>query len=191
MSTMDYNRQRTYYTGNTQSYAANPYSYTGVQRNYTGYTGYGTRNQSGKRYESYTYGTAAAEVDRLLEEESTGMIKEKSKERVSRRAGINLPLLLTMLGAACISFYLLANYVGTQSDVTKSIRAVNSLEAEYNTLKEQNDADYDRIVTSVDMNEIKRIATQELGMHYAADGQVIGYTYTAEDYVRQYSDIAE
>ena len=49
--------------------------------------------------------------------------------------------------------------------------------------------EYNRIVNSVDLDEVKRIAQEELGMHYATEGQIIKYTDAIGDYVKQYSDI--
>ena len=47
------------------------------------------------------------------------------------------------------------------------------------------------IMSSIDLEEIKRIAVSELGMKYAKEGQVIQYTGEGNDYVRQYSDIPD
>ena len=57
-------------------------------------------------------------------------------------------------------------------------------------MKKNNDADLAAINNSIDYEEIRRIAIEELGMHYASDGQIVSYTedYT-NDYVRVYSVI--
>ena len=46
-------------------------------------------------------------------------------------------------------------------------------------------------MSSVDLEEIKRIAISELGMKYAKEGQVITYSGEGSDYVRQYDDIPD
>ena len=48
-----------------------------------------------------------------------------------------------------------------------------------------NDEEYNRIVNSIDLEEIKRIAMGELGMVYAQEGQVITYENKGYDYMRQ------
>ena len=50
---------------------------------------------------------------------------------------------------------------------------------------------YTKIMSNVDLDEIKRIAIGELGMKYAKEGQVITYSGEGSDYVRQYGDIPE
>ena len=48
-----------------------------------------------------------------------------------------------------------------------------------------------RINTSIDLDNIYKIATEELGMVYANKGQVRMYNKTESEYVRQYEDIPE
>ena len=58
-------------------------------------------------------------------------------------------------------------------------------------MKLENDETYTKIMSSVDLEEIKRIAINELGMKYAKEGQVITYSGEGSDYVRQYDDIPD
>jgi hypothetical protein len=75
--------------------------------------------------------------------------------------------------------------------MTNHIDTISSLESELNDKRLANDETYNKIMSSVDLEEIKRIAVNELGMKYAKEGQVIEYTGEGNDYVRQYSDIPE
>ena len=54
-----------------------------------------------------------------------------------------------------------------------------------------NDALETRINTSIDLDNIYKIATEELGMVYANKDQVRMYNKTESEYVRQYEDIPE
>jgi cell division protein FtsB len=56
-------------------------------------------------------------------------------------------------------------------------------------LREENDALETRINTSVDLDYIYKVATEELGMVYADESQVRLYNKTESEYVRQYEDI--
>jgi cell division protein FtsL len=85
----------------------------------------------------------------------------------------------------------LMRYVKLQSEITNHISNISSLESELNDKKLANDETYTKIMSSVDLEEIKRIAVNELGMKYAKEGQVIEYEGEGNDYVRQYSDIPE
>lgn len=56
-------------------------------------------------------------------------------------------------------------------------------------MKLANDTKYDETMASVDLEKIKDIAINELGMVYAEQGQIINYNSQDGDYVRQYEDV--
>ncbi len=82
-------------------------------------------------------------------------------------------------------------YLNLQSDITNSIKHIASLESTLNELRMSNDENYSRITNNVDLEEIKRVAIQELGMRYAEEGQIITYNGEGSDYVRQKGDIPD
>lgn len=82
-------------------------------------------------------------------------------------------------------------YLSLQSDITNSIKNISSLESQLNALKLENDEEYSRITSNIDLEEVKRIAIQELGMKYAKEGQIITFSGEGSDYVRQVADIPE
>ena len=59
----------------------------------------------------------------------------------------------------------------------------------YDALKKENDDNYTRIMTSVDLDYIRDVAINELGMVYANEDQVILYDGGTKDYVRQSQDV--
>ena len=95
-----------------------------------------------------------------------------------------------MVVSLCIVCLVLIGYVNLQSDVTNRITNISKLESELNQLKMDNDEEYTRIMSEVDLEEIKKIAIQDLGMKYAKEGQIITYSGEGSDYVRQYKDIS-
>lgn len=106
-----------------------------------------------------------------------------------RVAPMNIGYIAVMAGALLIACIVLMGYVKLQSDITNHINNISKLESDLNNLKLSNDEMYMKIMSSVDLEEIKRIAVNELGMKYAKEGQVITYSGEGSDYVRQYSDI--
>ena len=56
-------------------------------------------------------------------------------------------------------------------------------------MTEQNDTAYNAAEDSVNLEEIRSKAMNEMGMVYAARGNVIEYKSPDSDYVKQYSDI--
>ena len=86
---------------------------------------------------------------------------------------------------------ILVNYIGLQSDITSSVKRISRLESELNELKLANDEEYIRVSSNVDLEEIRRIAIQELGMQYAEEGQIVTFNGENNDYVKQMADIPQ
>lgn len=102
---------------------------------------------------------------------------------------MNIGYIAVMAAALVIVCTVLMSYVKMQSDITNHVTNISKLESQLNEMKLANDETYTKIMSSVDLEEIKRIAVNELGMKYAEEGQVVQYTGEGNDYVRQYSDI--
>lgn len=114
-----------------------------------------------------------------------------SHRRIVKAAPMNMGYIVVMVAAFMIVCGVLMSYIKLQSDITNHVNNISALESQLNELKLANDETYTKIMSSVDLEEIKRIAVNELGMKYAKEGQVVQYTGEGNDYVRQYSDIPE
>lgn len=58
-------------------------------------------------------------------------------------------------------------------------------------LKKQNADELNRIETSVNLEEIREIAMNELGMIYATEENVVLYDNTRHNYVSQYEELPQ
>ena len=81
--------------------------------------------------------------------------------------------------------------VQMQSQVTQRMEHIAALESQITDLKADNDARYKEIVTSVDLDYIKDVAINQLGMQYATEDQIIYYSVENNNFMDQYSDIPE
>lgn len=110
----------------------------------------------------------------------------KNRERAKHMsAGYVLFLCAALVSAGIILVY----YIGLQSDITNSVKHIAALERQLNGLKVANEENYSRISSGVDLEEIRRIAIQELGMQYAKEGQIISFASENSDYVKQMAEI--
>lgn len=124
-------------------------------------------------------------------------IPERPKKKVNNRIRKNRerakhmsPGYVLFLGAALAACgMILVYYIGLQSDITNSVKNISRLESQLNDLKVANEENYSRISSSVDLEEIRRIAIQELGMQYAQEGQIISFASESNDYVKQMVEI--
>lgn len=123
--------------------------------------------------------------------------RQKPKKKVNYRVRRNqekalqmdLPYVLMLTVAAVCTLYLCINYLKVQSTMTSRIHNIQTIEQELEFLKSENDALETSINTSLDLDYVYRIATEELGMVYPKKNQVILYNKTESEYVRQYEDI--
>ncbi len=142
----------------------------------------------------YVDGSAARQLQPIEEDErrrEQAHRRAYSRKRVVKAAPMNIGYIAAMGAALLAICVVLTGYIKLQSDITNHISNISSLESQLNSLKLENDETYTKIMSSVDLDEIKRIAVNELGMKYAKEGQVVEYTGEGNDYVRQYSDIPE
>ena len=91
--------------------------------------------------------------------------------------------------AAVITLCLCVNYLHLQSSITASIHEISDREVQLEKLKTENDALQMSINTSVDLDHVYKVATEELGMVYANKDQILHYDKTESEYVRQNEDI--
>ena len=124
------------------------------------------------------------------EQQNYRTIKGGLREKTSRKGNI---LQLTFMVCALIaSALIMYQYVRIQSGLESSVTTIASLEKQLAALRQENDEAYSRANSKVDLEEVKRVAIQELGMKYADEGQIVVYSDEgAEDYVRQIAQIPE
>lgn len=152
------------------------------------------RKNDTRRRTGYVEGTA---VRKLQTREQPQERRERGRQpqihhgrrEKTQRLGLGYVLFLT---AACgLTLWVCAGYLQLQADNTARVKNIAALETQLSDLKEDNDDEYNRVVTSVDLEEIRDIAINELGMVYAQEDQVVLYDSEGSDYVRQYADIPE
>ncbi len=148
------------------------------------------RSQStgSKRAESaYIYGNTVFKPDirRQFEEEPRKKLSHEARKNRDKAHHMSLGYVIFLMAALCVAGVILINYIQLQSELTGKIKNIASLESELNHLKMSNDEEYNRIVSSIDLEEIKRIAIGELGMTYAKEGQIVTYINSGNDYMRR------
>lgn len=137
-----------------------------------------------KKKSPYINGNTA----RSLQEElnaSRKILSNETRKNREKAHHMNIGYILFLSGALFACAIFLIGYVQKQSELTSKIAQVSKLEKELNTLKLSNDEMYTRIQSNVNLEEIRKIAIDELGMTYAEEGQVILYQGNKKDYMHQ------
>lgn len=111
--------------------------------------------------------------------------KNVSRRNRDKARYMNFGYVLFLSVAVFVTAATCLGYLKQKSELTVSIKNVARLESELNNLKNTNDENLNRINQAVNIEEIKQIAVEELGMSYAKEGQVVIIEDEGSDYVRQ------
>lgn len=160
--------------------------------------GHGTRGER-RSAGAYMYGAAAPKLEPVQREQPKRRPKAARAARSSAQVrrnrekalAMDLPYVILLTAASLCTLCLCVNYLHLQSSITGRMQSIEQKEAQLEQLRSENDALEASINGSVDLNEIYRIATEELGMVYAGRDQVLMFDQSENDYVRQYEDIPE
>jgi len=155
-------------------------------RNY-GHYGHATYEKERSRKEEYIYGNTVRKLEPQRRLDETPVKKQHPEVRKNREKAkyMNAGYALFLTGALCIVVAILVNYVQMDAELRTLTKTVAAKESSLNNLRLSNDEEYNRIINSIDLEEIKRIAMGELGMIYAQEGQVVIYESESRDYMRQ------
>ena len=146
----------------------------------------------------YVYGNTVRRLEVVPELEPRREQPRETEQRISKNAirknrekarHMN-PAYVMFLSVACVvTFIVCFRYIQLRSEITERMENIAELETQLSELKIENDAEYSRATSSIDLEEIKRIAMEELGMVYADKEQVVMYEDKEAEYFRQYEDI--
>ena len=141
----------------------------------------------------YVYGNAARELDvrTAIRERSRRDQLHLARKNRERAKLMNPGYVLFLASMLVVAGFVLAGYLRLQSDITTRIKTVSRLESQLNDLRLSNDEAYNRVISGVNLEKIKKIAINELGMRYAREGQIVVYESEGSDYVRQVADVPE
>lgn len=126
------------------------------------------------------------DVVRELERAPKKQVDKQTKRNRERARFMNFGHVAFLLACVCMVAVLLYGYLTLQSANTAAAAEIAMLESQLNSMKLDNEEEYSRIMSSVNLEEIKARAIGELGMQYAQEGQVIEVPCATDDYVRQY-----
>lgn len=144
--------------------------------------------------QAYVYGNAAPKPVREPERrERTPQRKVSRQVRNNRRKALrmNAGYVVFLTAAALLTLVVCVGYVRLQARITDSSKNVTAMQEELAQLREENDTRYNTVMDSVEVEEIKKTAQEDLGMVYASPEQVVEYESPSADYVKQYESIPE
>ncbi len=158
---------------------------------YTGGTNRHARTGNSYRVNTYVDGNTVRKMNAVPERETQKRPQTSAATRKNRARALqmNMSYVLFLTVAAVVSVMVCINYLKLQSQNTTYQKSATALETKLSELKLENDSAYNRIVSSVDLEWVKDVAMNEMGMVYASDRQIRTYDSAQSDYVKQYQEI--
>lgn len=120
--------------------------------------------------------------------ESRQLSKQVQRNRAKANSmNRNFAVFLAILGVVVV--FTSINYLRLKTECTSKRSQLAAMEAELAELREDNDAYENQVLSTVDLDRIRKIAIGRLGMCYPSSQQVETYTTEGGSYVRQYQDV--
>lgn len=159
------------------------------------------RRQAYNRYASgsrqmYVYGSAAPkpayEPQRRVERpEQPKKVSRQVKQNRRQAMGMSKAYVIFLAVAAVLMLMVCVNYVQLRSELISRSKNITALQEELVALNEENTTKYNAIMDSVNLEQVREKAMNELGMVYANESQVVEYDNPTGDYIKQYEQIPE
>ena len=146
------------------------------------------------RNQPYVYGNAVPKEEykpERYEREERARVRSVAQRKQKEAAlHMDLPYLIVLTLAAVAALAICISLLQVQSQITASLKNIETQEKILEEYKNDNDALEARIEAIVNLDEVYRVATEEMGMVYANKSQVVTYDRTPTEYVRQNENIA-
>lgn len=138
----------------------------------------------------YIQGNTVRKVSPIPElDEPLRVVSPSVKKNREKAIHMNFGYILFLTAALCLAGFVLVKYISIQADIKKTVKHIAVLESEYNDMSISNNLRYQDVLDAVNLQDVKKVALEELGMVYADESQVISFEREDRDYVRQYSMI--
>ena len=109
----------------------------------------------------------------------------------ARNAQMTLRFLVATVILSAMMVAIVVGFLCLKERITEQRRNIASPETQVNDLKTDNDAYYNQVMASVDLEAIRDAAMNRLGMQYAGKSQIRYYDTEGSSYVRQYQEVPQ
>lgn len=150
-------------------------------------------NSRADQYERYVYdGSAVRKVQAIPQEvpERRTVSRTASKNRAKAKS-MSRGYVMFLAGISTAALFMCVRYLQLKSEITTQIKQIAVLESNISQLKADNDALYNSVLASVDLEYIKNIAMNRLDMDYPGENQIYQFDTAGNSYVRQYRNVPD
>jgi cell division protein FtsL len=125
------------------------------------------------------------------ETEQRQLRRNLAAETRERTLRMNMRYVLFLTAAAVATVTICIFYLKLQAVSTQMQKQTIRLQTQLKDIRMENDTVYSEILSGVDLEHVKEVAMNELGMTYPSENQIIAYDAAPGDYVRQFEEIPD
>lgn len=115
--------------------------------------------------------------------------KQAVKPERGLAASFGFAFTFIMAATMVVIFITLVKYISLNIELSHKAKEITELRKELTTAIMENDNMEMSINSSIDYDYIYQVATEELGMVYASQSQIVTYDHKDSEYVVQYKDV--
>ncbi|MEE1032555.1 MAG: hypothetical protein U0L12_10520 [Ruminococcus sp.] len=143
------------------------------------------------RTERYVYdGNAVRKLQAIPQEvpEKRQVSHTTSRNRKKAKS-IDAGYVFFLAVISSVAVAMCVHYLQLKSQITTQTKQIAVMESNLSQLKADNDALYNSVLASVDLEYVKNVAMNELGMDYPKQNQIYQFDTAGNSYVRQYRSV--
>lgn len=157
-------------------------------------------NRRTRNYTNYIEGNAVRKIQEMperhkelrekhIEIEKQNKRKKAAKRNQQRELKMSLSYASFLIIASVVMVFVCISYIRVQTSIISRQEEIVNVKSELNTLISQNDAIEYNVNSYVDIENIIKVATAELGMVKADKSQISLYEKSESEYMKQINDI--
>lgn len=152
-----------------------------------------SRSDYNKR-QMYVQGSAVRKLNTQPEWEEPvrkkrAKVSRKAQQNRAKATRMSLGYVVFLTAVSIVTLFLCVSYVQLKAQLTTQTKNIARQESTLSTLKGDNDAFYNTVNSSVDMDHIRDVAMNKLGMKSPKPEQIVTFDTAGNSYVRQYQDV--
>lgn len=126
-----------------------------------------------------------------VQEQQSKEVSQRVQKNRSKALHMNRGYVAFLAIAAVVTLFACVCYLQLQSEITGRSKNITALQQELADMKEANTTKYGAVMNSMNLEEVRDIAMNRLGMVYATEEQIITYQSPTSNAVTQYARIPE
>ena len=145
------------------------------------------------RTEHYAYdGNAVRKLQAIPQEVPQKKRVSRTATRNRKRAkSMNAGYVFFLAVISSLAVAMCVHYLQLKAQITTQAKHIAVMESNLSQMKADNDALYNSVLASVDMEYVKNVAMSELGMNYPKQDQIYQFNTAGNSYVRQYRSVPD